>query len=145
NDTARIELSFMKKGYFPGASGGSFIGANAAVGRVWAVPLFTIANKAGFASMRFPPLSKTLEDPGYDDAVKVWKEQMKFHDDYMQLRAMQKTHPEVNVFYTTESKQRQIVFLKNGTVEKYGYPDGPTVADMETKYGTLPDYMKVGG
>jgi len=145
NDSASIALYFIKKGYDSSSSGGSIFGAKASVGRVWATPMWTRAYKAATAYVSFPYMSKLPEDPGYDDAVKAWKEQMKWNDDFMHLRTMQKTHPEVSVFYTTEDKQRQIVFLKIGTFEKFGYPGGPTVADMEKKYGTLPDYMKGGG
>jgi TonB-dependent SusC/RagA subfamily outer membrane receptor len=145
NGSASIALDFIKKGYDSSYSGGTISGAKAAVGRVWATPMWTRAYKAKTAYMSFPYMGKLPEDPGYDEAVKAWKEQMKWDDDFMQLRTMQKTHPEVSVFYTTEDKQRQIVFLKNGTFEKFGYPGEPTVADMERKYGTLPDYMKGGG
>ncbi len=54
---------------------------------------------------------------------------------------MQQEHPEVSLFYTAEGAEHHIVFLKDGTVEKYGYSGGPDVTDMEKKYGTLPGYM----
>ncbi|HSC37309.1 MAG TPA: hypothetical protein VLD19_05550, partial [Chitinophagaceae bacterium] len=51
-------------------------------------------------------------------------------------------HPEVAKFYTTEDKQKQLVFLKSGVIEKYGYPGTPAVEVMESKYGQLPSYAK---
>ena len=145
NDSANIELSYIKNGYFPWASSGFLIGAKASVGQVWAASMFTQAKKLKPVNMGPSYIGRLTEDPGYDDAVKVWKEQMKLNDDFIQLHNMQRTHPEVSVFYTTENKQQQIVLLKSGTVEQYGYPNGPTVADMEKKYGVLPDYLKGGG
>jgi hypothetical protein len=55
---------------------------------------------------------------------------------------MEKSHPEVSSFYITEDKQRRIVFHKDGTMEKYGYPGERSLAEMDKKYGTLPDFMR---
>jgi TonB-dependent SusC/RagA subfamily outer membrane receptor len=54
---------------------------------------------------------------------------------------MRAGHPEVALFYTTEDKEHQIVILASGDVEKYGYSGGPGVAEMEKKYGRLPEMM----
>ncbi len=144
-DSMRIDLEFTKFGYDSSHSGDFLYPKHISVGKVWVTAMWTRAYKATTAYLGVPYMGKIPEDPGYDDAVKAWKEQMKWNDDFVHLRAMQKTHPEVSLFYTTEGKQRQIVFLKDGAVEKYGYPGGPTVAEMEKKYGELPDFAKHGG
>ena len=113
-------------------------------GVVTAFGLWDGVHKTG-GYMGVPYMKKVPDDPGYADAMLVWKDQLKWNDDFARFREMQKAHPEVSLFYTAEGRQHQVVVRVDGGVEKYGYPDGPTVADMEKKYGELPDYMKEGG
>jgi len=47
----------------------------------------------------------------------------------------------VSMFYTTEDHQKQLVIHTDGSVEKFGYAGGPGVADLEKKYGALPDLI----
>ena len=141
-DSMRIYLEFTKRGYDTSHSGDFFYPKHTTVGQVLVTPMWAPTHKATTPYMGVPYLGKLPEDPGYDDAVRVWKDQLNWNDGFAAFRNMQKAHPEVSLFYTTEGKQRQIVFMKNGAVEKYGYPDGPTVADMEKKYGTLAGFMK---
>jgi TonB-dependent SusC/RagA subfamily outer membrane receptor len=141
-DSMRIYLEFTKPGYDTSHSGDFFYPKHTTVGQVWITPMWTPTHKTTTPYMGVPYLGKLPEDPGYDDAVRVWKDQLNWNDGFATFRNMQKAHPEVSLFYTAEGKQRQIVFLKNGMVEKYGYPDGPTVADMEKKYGALAGFMK---
>ena len=144
-DSVLVRLQFIKAGYDSGSVGDFFYSVKTPVGRVWAVPLWRPDYKIEGAYAIIPYMKKISDYPTYEEAVMVWKDQLKWNDDYAHFLSIKKAHPEVSLFYTTEGKQRQIVFLKNGAVEKYGYPNGPTVADMEKKYGTLPDYSKGGG
>jgi TonB-dependent SusC/RagA subfamily outer membrane receptor len=141
NDSARIALDFTKQGYDSTFDGGSINGAKASVGWVWVMPMSTPVHK-NTLYLGVPYTRTVSEDPDYEEAVKAWKDQLKWNDDYLGFRKMQKEHPEVSLFYTTEDDQKQLVLHKDGTVEKFGYPGGPMVADMEKKYGTLPDFMK---
>ncbi len=68
-----------KKGYDSSYSGGTISGAKAAVGRVWATPMRTRAYKAATAYLGIPYMGKIPADPGYDDALNAWKEQMKWN------------------------------------------------------------------
>jgi TonB-dependent SusC/RagA subfamily outer membrane receptor len=145
DDSVHIVLDFTKAGYDSTTSGAFLPSGKMAIGQVFVVSMSTSAYKHAGVYMSFPYMKKLPDDPAYEDAVRVWKDQLKFNDDYAGFVNIQKAHPEVSLFYTTEDKQKQIVLRRDGGVEKYGYPGGPTVADMEKKYGTLPDYMKGDG
>jgi TonB-dependent SusC/RagA subfamily outer membrane receptor len=45
-----------------------------------------------------------------------------------------KDHPEVALIYTVEGGIHHLVIHTDGTIEKFGYPNGPTTADLEKKY-----------
>jgi TonB-dependent SusC/RagA subfamily outer membrane receptor len=142
NDSLRIYIDFTKPGYDSVFEGEFFESMKASLGMAMVVPMWTPAYKHTIPYMGVPYMKIFPQDPDYDDAVKAWKDQLKWNDDFFGFRAMQKAHPEVSLFYTTEDHLRNLVFHKDGSVEKYGYPEGPTMADMEKKYGTLPDFMK---
>ncbi len=93
--------------------------------------------------MMVPPFfdKKTPDNPGYEDALEMLNGMFREAEGVNKFVKMGKDHPDVALFYTTEDKERQIVILNSGEFEKYGYPGGPTVADMEKKYGELPDMM----
>ena len=92
--------------------------------------------------MIIPPYFKKVpENPNYDDAMEVLKGTIHQAEDWSRYGAMTKAHPEVALFYTSEDKAHQIVILKSGEVEKYGYAYGPDVAEMEKKYGSLPEAL----
>ncbi|MDP4264220.1 MAG: M56 family metallopeptidase [Bacteroidota bacterium] len=51
-------------------------------------------------------------------------------------------NPAIALLYSTEDKAKHIVFLNDGTIEKYGYPGTPSPEELEKKYGTLPALYK---
>jgi len=77
-------------------------------------------------------------EPSYADAMHGYDDFLHELDDIQLLGNMRNNNPEVEQFYSSEDKKKQIVFLKDGGIEKYGYPGGPSLADMEKKYGKLP-------
>jgi TonB-dependent SusC/RagA subfamily outer membrane receptor len=142
NGSIKITLDFAKPGYDSTMSGLSLPSVESPMGQVFVVSMTTPAYKHATTYLGFPSMKKLPDDPGYEDALGIWKDQLKWNDDYAAFRNIQKAHPEVSIFYTTEDRQRQVVIRKDGVVAKYGYPGGPSVAEMEKKYGVLPDYMK---
>jgi TonB-dependent SusC/RagA subfamily outer membrane receptor len=89
-----------------------------------------------------PDLTGTLPaDPGYEDALKELHRVIKDNDDLNKYMATEKAHPEIALWYITEDKQKRILVHTDGTAERYGYPGTPSLADMDAKYGTLPDFM----
>jgi len=82
------------------------------------------------------------EAPTYEQALKGYYEYVKQLDDLALLTRQLSGNPQVQQFYTTEDKKKQVVFLKNGGIEKYGYPGTPPVAEMEKRYGQLPSFSK---
>ncbi len=141
-DSVHIYLDFTKRGYDSTFSGDFLQHIKGPIGRVSVAAMRTPAYDHATDYLSAPYMKKLPAEPGYQDAVKAWKDQLKWNDDYAVFLAMQKTHPDVTLIYTTEDKQKHLVIRKDGTVERYGYPDGPTVAEMEKKYGGLPGYMK---
>jgi hypothetical protein len=91
----------------------------------------------GFDGSAHQPL-----DPSYEDAKTSLLTVRRMNDDMGKYLALQKAHPEVSLFYTTEDHLKHIVFYQDGHFEKYGYPGGLAVADMEAKFGMLPDMIK---
>ena len=83
-------------------------------------------------------------DPAYTDVLKVYQKANLMNKKNNEFFNFISGHPDVAYFYSSEN-QRQIVFLKDGSYERYGYPGGPTIEDMEKKYGSLPDVMKYAG
>ena len=79
-------------------------------------------------------------DPGYAEAFQMYhsfKIEMIGVDWMMNF----KKRPGILDLYTSEDHQQHIVFLKDGTVERYGYTEGPSVDDMAKKYGPLPEFI----
>lgn len=144
-DSVRVSLSFKKAGYEDGVAGSFFPSVKESRGDI----LVSVMGKPGvarhetFAAFPFGNHPTPL-DPGYDDVLTAWKEMVKINSEVSGMMKMKKDNPEIALFYTTEDKEHQLVFFKGGDVEKYGYPGGPTIADMEKKYGKLPGLMKPG-
>ncbi len=93
-------------------------------------------------SYPFMPSDAPVTDPTYEDALKEYNKYLILLNDFALLNKQKKENPEVALFYTTEDKNEQIVFLKDGNVEKYGYPGTPSLDVMEKKYGELPSWSK---
>lgn len=80
-------------------------------------------------------------DPGYDDAFHALQQVLKANHELNNYIVLKILHPEISLFYLTEDKQKRILVHTDGTAERYGYPGTPSLADMDVKYGALPDFM----
>jgi len=144
HDSVRLRVEMNKEGYEDLARESFF--------PVVTVPRGTIINGMLLSKNRKPTvfidaplMRKYPDDPGYADAQSALKELIQQNVDAIRYVGMIRENPEVVLFYTTEDKKHQLVFRKGGGVEKYGYPGGPTVEDMEKKYGALSGMMKPDG
>jgi hypothetical protein len=81
-------------------------------------------------------------DPSYEDAFASMKECLQENVNVQRLLAMQRAHPEVALFYTIEHRPKELVIHRDGSVEKFGFDGGPTIADLEKKYGQVPIWLK---
>jgi TonB-dependent SusC/RagA subfamily outer membrane receptor len=142
-DSVRIRIHFTLKGYgedkkeffFPSRD---IIGTNHGV--IADALLLHDADKYPYV-MAFPYMGKVPDDPTYDDAQQALTKIIQDAEGWTRWETMRKTHPEVALFYSSEGNQRQIVVLQSGEVERYNFPGGPGLADMEKKYGPLPEVM----
>ncbi|HSC37310.1 MAG TPA: M56 family metallopeptidase [Chitinophagaceae bacterium] len=149
-DTPSYQFVATKDGYEPTTTGVDFRKAKSLPeGGVIEVMLIKPSKAAWEKGAFFMSYSgsmtgqKTGPDPSYEDALKVYKDYQGVMNDLNIWDNLRKNNPQVEEFYTAEDKKKQIVFLKDGGIEKYGYPGTPTVADMEKKYGQLPAMFKV--
>ena len=80
--------------------------------------------------------------PSHADIIKAYDKTVSSNVSVQDFLKFIQSHPEVYNFYTSENHVQQIVFLKNGPIEKYGYANGPDLKEMEKKYGPLPEMIK---
>lgn len=85
--------------------------------------------------------SKTPADPGYQDALTELHRILRENNQMRNYMDLEKNHPEISLWYISEDHQKRILVHTNGTAERYGYPGTPTLAEMDAKYGSLPDFM----
>jgi hypothetical protein len=140
-DSIRIHIDFSKEGYEPTFDECYIPTVKETMGRLSVNFLIPPSYTSGKVFMGFPFMKKVPVDPVYEDALAALKETEQVNNDVGALLQMQKDHPEVGLFYTFEDHSKHIVIYTDGRVERYGYPDGPTVADMEKKFGHLPDMI----
>ena len=142
-DTARISLQFARAGYRQNFLGHVFrVSDLAGHGLIDIVPLVSVKEAMGISFFAPPPgINDFPAEPSYADALKQWQLVRHGREDMDLFFKLQKEHPEVSLFYSSEYKRYQLVIYTNGNIEKYGYPNGPTLEDMEKKFGPLPDLM----
>lgn len=136
-DSLKLNFNLRKIGYNHGAYRYNYPGKFQ--GFVNVMGMFDTVAKHVHKVMMFTPGGKTFNSSPeskdvrvlYEETVKENKESQSFHDFYNR-------YPDLT-FFTSEDKKKQIVVSKSGSVEKYGYSHGPTITDMEKKYGNLPD------
>jgi TonB-dependent SusC/RagA subfamily outer membrane receptor len=139
-DSITVRIEYRKEGYSTDWSGHFLPAVKGSVGLIDIGLLVSKGDGAHFM-MKPPYFKKAPEDPSYDDALAALEDVFQGVLDMNRFGEMRTGHPEVALFYTTEDKEHQIVVLNSGEVEKYGYPGGPGVAEMEKKYGSLPEMM----
>lgn len=137
NDSVRVHLVFVKQGYENDVRESFIPHVKKSRGMIDISVMKDPSKKNG--SMFIAPFMRaTPENPNYEDAVVALKDVEGLNADLKRIRQLEKDHPEVSKFFTSEDKEKQIVVFKNGQVDRYGYPGGATVADMEKIYGPLP-------
>lgn len=140
--SGEVHLVFSKEGYrnndrrmpSPGAVKGSF-------GWIFIIPMSMRSVHAAGIYVEAPSVVNFPEDPDYADVMEEFRKNETFNTDQGLFIKMLRDHPEVSLFYTSENKSRHLVVLRNGGIEKYGYPGGPGVEDMDKKYGPLPEMI----
>lgn len=142
NGSAHVELNFTKDGYMDGLNGRSLPSVKESMGMIAIGVLRRKAVIDHSAFMAIPLFHKVPLDPSYEDAVEELKEIVQGNADVQRVLAMQKAHPEVALFYMLEGRHRELVVHTDGSIERFGFPDGPTIDDMEKKYGPLPAWLK---
>jgi len=140
-DSVRLQFVFTKTGYDSARSGNFLPSVKETRGLIYVSAMENLAKPLNGAYIGLPYSAQPPTDPTYADALAAMQEQVKANEQLTAYFAMEKAHPEVSMFYTTEDRQKEIVIHTDGSVEKFGYAGGPGVAEMEKKYGALPDFM----
>jgi hypothetical protein len=138
NNAVRIHIDYSKTGYDSSFSEQLWSSIKKTTGVVYPFALISRDVTMHFTWMNAPVPKSVPDDPGYNDAQAGLQDLLLENEALDRIKAGEKTHPEVALFYDHEDRVKHIVMLKNGTVEKYGYPDSPPVSAMEDKYGPLP-------
>jgi TonB-dependent SusC/RagA subfamily outer membrane receptor len=140
-DSVLLRFVFTKAGYDSARFGNFFPSVKTTRGLIYVSAMEDPARPLKGIYIGVPYSLQPPTDPTYADAVAAMKEQVKENEQMTAYFAMEKAHPEVSMFYTTEDHQKEIVIHMDGSVEKFGYAGGPGVAEMEKKYGALPDFL----
>jgi TonB-dependent SusC/RagA subfamily outer membrane receptor len=141
-DSVRVHLVYSKNGYesdvrerswpsFKQTTGMCDVGTLSQPG----VPLKGVF----FVAPNF--MSQSPADPGYEDALTELHRVLKENDQLTNYLTLKKAHPGIALWYISEDHQKRILVHTDGTAERYGYSGSPTLADMDAKYGALPDFM----
>jgi beta-lactamase regulating signal transducer with metallopeptidase domain len=138
NFIAHIRLDYSKPGYDSSFYEQSLPSIKKTMGLVDPMALVSRSVTMHVTFMSVPVFGKVPEDPGYEDARAGLQDLLLENQALDRINARNKAHPEVALFYDTEDRLKHIVVLKDGTVERYGYPDTPPISVMEDKYGPLP-------
>jgi TonB-dependent SusC/RagA subfamily outer membrane receptor len=133
-----VQLVFSKGGYHgddrrmpsPAPAKGSF-------GWIFIIPMIPDSGSTA-VFIQAPSPVDFPEDPGYEDVLGEFRKVEHESADWQLSLKMRRNHPEVSDFYMSENRKRHIVVLKDGRVEKYGYPGSARMEEMEKKYGPLP-------
>jgi BlaR1 peptidase M56 len=142
-DSIMVNLMLIKNGYDTGSIEYSFFAAKKPYGLIGIGFLRNdMDSTVGFFVGWNPGRRAIPLDPSYEDAVNALKETKQTNEEWASFFKMQKAHPEVSLFYTSEDHLKQIVIYQDGRFEKYGYPGGPSIMDMEKRFGYLPDVVR---
>jgi len=138
SDTTKVYTSFYKAGYTDTWFENDYPAVKETTG-MFGIGILIKKNAKG--PMFVPPYmgAQPGREPDYEDALGALKWMTQQMDGLKAYVDVVKTHQEVALFYTTEDKGKEIVILKNGLVERYGYPGGKTLEDLTAKYGSMRD------
>src|SRR5579871_868344 len=143
NDFFTVALKFTKEGYENNSSSGMYsFSKMQSHGHINIDALIPLSGTKSISFFGLNPFNnKFPDDPTYEDALQQFRKAKREGEDWDLYFKLQKDHPEVSLFYTSEYKKKIIVFYQDGLIEKYGFPGGATMADMQKKFGQLPDMM----
>ena len=142
HDSMRVHIGFSKEGYGPSLRDRVYPSLKETIGILDIVALTDLhrTDHEGIAIALY--MHRGPADPSYRDVLAAYKETIRMNEDYKRFFAMQKAHPEVALFYTVAGRYRKLVVHTDGTVERYGYPEGPAIGDLESKYGPLTPWLR---
>jgi BlaR1 peptidase M56 len=134
HDSMRIGLKFNRADYDSTREGDFIPALKHSIGIIDNMFLENPKHKFTGVFGMFPPEQPVPEDPGYPDAAAALHEAIQWNDNYALYLKAQKDHG-ITLFYTSEDRPHAIIFLQDGTMEKYGYPGTLALEVMEQKYG----------
>ncbi|HVS97057.1 MAG TPA: M56 family metallopeptidase [Puia sp.] len=140
--SVRVHLDFTKDGYHDDFRERFIPTLNESLGMIDIETLSSESAAYHGVFLGIPVMHRLPADPTYADAVAALKECLQANEDAQRFLAMQKAHPEVALFYTFEGRHKELVVHTDGSVEKFGFPQGPTIDDLEKKYGRFPAWLK---
>ena len=139
-DSLKLKFDLKKNGYQDWSYGYNYAGNYS--GFINVLGMFDTAIEHLHKAFMFMPGGKTLTmNPTTDDVSKLLKETAGTNTSNNEFLKFINSHRDLT-FYSTEGDNKELVISKDGSVEKYGYPGGPTIEDMERKYPSLPQMMK---
>jgi beta-lactamase regulating signal transducer with metallopeptidase domain len=142
HDPFRVHLDFAKSGYESSSQENLVPSLQESAGMIANNALVSETKPLHGAFMVIPYIHKPPMDPTYEDALASMEELLKENEDVQRVMALQKANPEVALFYTIEHRPIELVIHRDGSVEKFGVAGGPTIDDLEKKYGPVPGWLK---
>ena len=138
--SAKVHLDYIKPGYDTDTRVRSIPTITQTIG-ILDVGVLRRPKESSSIVFIVPGFLKAPVDPGYADAKAEMHRALKDNDDLNKYMKLQKDHPEIGLFYTTEDCRKEIVIYMDGTIERYGYPGTPGLDDLYKKYGQIDNYM----
>ena len=142
HDSIRVHLDFTRRGYKDDFHENFLPSVKESLGMIDNNALISDTATLHDAFMVIPYMHPPPVDPAYEDALTSMKDLLQENEDAHRMIAMRKAHPEVALFYTIEGRHKELVIHPDGSVEKFGFAGGPTIDDLEKKYGPVPDWLK---
>ena len=143
HDSMRIGLKFNRADYDSTREGDFIPALKHSIGIIDNMFLENPKRKFTGVFGMFPPQEPVPEDPGYPDAAAALREAIEWNDNYALYLKAEKDHG-ITLFYKSEDRPHDLIFLQDGTMEKYGYPGTPPLEEMEKKYGFPADIFGNG-
>jgi TonB-dependent SusC/RagA subfamily outer membrane receptor len=140
NKSVLVHLEFTKPGYDTTFGEWNFPDVVKSIG-ILDVAVLHLPNKSGGNLFIAPVFLSVPSDPDYSDAKQEMFKVLKQSDDLNQFMKLKKDHPEIGLFFTTEDSRKEIVIYMDGTIERYGYPSTPGLAELYKKYGEIDEFM----
>ncbi|HLX93776.1 MAG TPA: M56 family metallopeptidase [Puia sp.] len=135
-----ITLRYAKEGYSINVDETHFDFANQKTrGRIHIVGLTPLHLQTSSPFFGFSLLSQSSpENPTYEDVFRQFRKVLHLAQDWENYVKLEKDHPEVSLFYTSEGHKSIFIFYKNGSYDRY---DQGQFHELETKFGALAEFM----